>query len=125
MADETRVLALDPNDKNSNVQVARKNMPVNTAKLEFGAPYEGWWASVRTNPKRKTLRLLGSGDDEKIDEALSAIVIEHNFVSESGQPLPKRLDVDVLGELAADLYIMLVQGIGKAIDEAGWVPKSD
>lgn len=94
-----------------------------TALVKFGGDHDGLWAKIWTNPKRKHFRELNSGDEERSDTALGAMVLEHNFTDDEGKPLPAPLTYESLGELPHDLYLELGEGIGEAVKQSAEVGK--
>lgn len=103
--------------------------PQKTARVEFSGDYAGLWILAWINPKRKLFRDLNSGDEERSDAALAAMILDHNLTwsdeSETpGEEMPKPLTYEALGDLEQDLYIELGRGIGEAVNKLVELPKS-
>lgn len=95
-------------------------MPVRTAEIAFDGLYAGFTATVRTNVRYGTKLDLGSGDRDRFEAALRAIVVSWNLVDEDGTPLPPgapdAVPDDLLGEL--------VRRWGEATEAAAQLPKA-
>lgn len=102
--------------------------PKKTARIELAEPYEKFWVVAWINPKRRLFRDLNSGDEERSDQALGTMIIDHNLVwspssDTPGEEMPKPLTYDALGDLEQDLYMMIGRGIGEAVEKMAELPK--
>ena len=97
---------------------------VRTGRVELGGDYEGWYATMRTNPTVSVWEDFASGDNERFDEALKILVLDWNFVDDQGQPLP--LPNEGLDWRAApfDLKLALTNAYSAIIQERMSVGKS-
>lgn len=93
----------------------KRKLPVKTAQFDLNGDYEGWNFTARVNPPIGVLRLIVSGEIDKIVSALSQTILDWNFVDERGRALGKPseetidlLPVDMLTQMAQ----MLADGIG-------------
>lgn len=133
------VTAVTPSVGSPTVTIKRgQRGPQKTAKIEFGGDHDGLFIVAWINPKRKLFRDLNSGDEERSDAALAAMIIDHNLTwsedSPEGTPeaeahaagdvMPKPLTYEALGDLEQDLYIELGRGIGEAVNKLVELPKS-
>lgn len=100
--------------------MAGKKMPVRTAEVAFDGIYAGYTAKVRTNPSYGTKLDLSSGNRERFEAALKAIVVSWNFTDEAGEPIPAGAPEDVPDDLLAEL----VRCWGEKVGEAAQLPKS-
>lgn len=112
--------------------------PQKTARIEFSGDHAGLFILAWINPKRKLFRDLNSGDEERSDAALAAMIIDHNFtwsedsaddatgddVHAAGDAMPKPLTYEALGDLEQDFYIEVGRGIGEAVNKLVELPKS-
>lgn len=100
--------------------MAKRKMPVRTAEIELTGDYEGWKATVRTNPPWSVYELLQGGELSGIREALGELLMEPwNFVDEEGQPLGKP-SPEVVMRFPLDLVNQL---LGKITEVAFQLPK--
>lgn len=97
-------------------------MPVRTAVLALDGDYEGWSATVRTNPRSIVLDEFGSEDFMRIRKALAQIVLTWNFVDEDGEPLPAP-DAGGVDACPPDLIGVLIQAYTQHVQALAGVPK--
>lgn len=100
--------------------MAGKKMPVRTADIAFTGDYEGFTATVRTNPTYGAKLDLTSGDPARFERAIAEIVREWNVTDENGEPVPA-------GNVAAvpdDLLEQLVNQWSEALAGAAKLPKA-
>lgn len=133
------VTAVTPSVGEPTVTIKRgQRGPQKTARIEFSGDHEGLFIVAWINPKRKLFRDLNSGDEERSDAALAAMIVDHNLtwsedssegtpeaeVHAAGDVMPKPLTYEALGDLEQDLYIELGRGIGEAVNKLVELPKS-
>jgi hypothetical protein len=95
-------------------------MPVVTVKVEFAEPYNGFWALLRTNVRYGTKLDLSSGERDKYEAAVKAIIREWNFTDEDGAPVA----VGDLGAIPDDLLSELVSKWVDALSKGAELPKA-
>lgn len=102
---------------------AQRRMPVRTATVELAGDFEGWTATMRVNPKMRTLDDLRSGDDVRLRAAVASLVVDWNFVDEEGEPLPAARDGGI-DECTDELLGELIDAYGRKIEELAALPKN-
>ena len=90
---------------------------VRTARLELGGDYEGWWVVMRVNPPLQVWEGFSSGDTERYDSALAALVIDWNFVDDDGQPLALPKDGLDWSSAPFDLKLVLTNAYTAKVQE--------
>ena len=100
--------------------MTNNKMPVVTAKVDFSAPYDGFWAKVRTNVRYGTKLDLSSGDRERYEAAVKALVVDWNFTDEDGAPVT----VGELSVIPDDLLAELVAKWVEALTKGAELPKA-
>lgn len=101
-----------------------KRTAVRTAAVVLDGNYEGWSATVRTNPPQSVWTDFVSGDDERFRHALAQVVLAWDFVDDDGNdvPLPSADDYDP-NRLPFDLIPALVRAYTASLRAATEVPK--
>lgn len=97
-----------------------KGMPVRTAELDFDGLYAGYHATVRTNPLYGSKMDLFSGDRERFERGLKAIVVAWDFVDPDGVLCPTGDPTNVPDDLLGEL----VSKWAEAVNEATKVAKN-
>jgi hypothetical protein len=64
-------------------------MPIRTAKIALSEEYEGFEFTIKTSVPLQFMSDIQSGDFDRIQIALKAIVLGWNFPDEDGTPLPQ------------------------------------
>jgi hypothetical protein len=85
---------------------AERRMPVRTATIVLNSEYEGWQATMRTNPPLRVYEEMQSGTVERVKVALAGVIVDWNFVDEAGEALPA--SAEGVMALPADLLQQLI-----------------
>lgn len=94
--------------------MARK-LPVKTKVIALSGDYEGWHFTARTNPPLGLiLELQERGGVQELMTFLQAVVLDWDFVDESGEPLgpPSR---ETLKRLPSDLLLEMFSQYNKEV----------
>lgn len=100
-------------------------MPINTARISFGAiGYPDWYAEVHINPRSSLYAaLISVGDD--FWQRFGQVVLSWNLADEDGQPFP--LPREVASEQDLDLPVRVIGYLFEqyidAVRDAAGLPK--
>lgn len=97
-----------------------------TGRVEwFTGPHEGMALKVHVNPSRRVFGDITSGDGERQDQGVIAVILVHNLCfPETNEPMPTPLTVEAFGELPMDRYAVVCRGVVDAILRGSKLPKS-
>lgn len=97
-----------------------------TGRVEwFTGPHEGMALRVHVNPSRRVFGDITSGDGERQDQGVIAVILEHNLTfPETNEPMPTPLTPEAFGELPMDRYAVVCRGVVDAILRGSKLPKS-
>lgn len=93
--------------------------PRKISKARLKGEFDGLWADVWTNPKRRVFKAFASGDGDSQDETLALLVMAHNI---PGLPMP--ITPEAMDDMDGDLYLAFVEAVASTIQEALSPPKS-
>lgn len=93
---------------------ARRAYPKTYARIDFEAPFDGWWCEVRTNVEWAVYEELQSEDYRRVLAALTQICGDSNFVDARGDPVDART-VDGLKRIGPDLTKLVITGYAAAM----------
>jgi len=98
-------------------------MPIKTVEIKLDEiGYEGWVATLRTNPRAEYYDMFLSTDEEESWKGFGHILVSWNFGDEDGNPLelPPTLNH---AKLPYDVQGYLIRHYIDAFNEAAGVPK--
>lgn len=97
-----------------------------TGRVEwFTGPHEGMALRVHVNPSRRVFGDITSGDGERQDQGVIAVILDHNLTfPETNEPMPTPLTPEAFGELPMDRYAVVCRGVVDAILRGSKLPKS-
>lgn len=96
---------------------------VRTARIELDGDYEGWYATMRVNPSLAIWEDFSSGDGERYESALSAIIVDWNIPDDEGNVLPIPRDGLDWNTAPFDLKVRLTQAFSKTMQARMSPPK--
>ena len=97
-----------------------------TGRVEwFTGPHEGMSLRVHVNPSRRVFGDITSGDGDRQDQGVIAVILDHNLCfPETNEPMPTPLTPEAFGELPMDRYAVVCRGVVDAILRGSKLPKS-
>lgn len=96
---------------------------VRTARIAFEGDYEGWFVTMRLNPSVAVWEDFSSGEEERLESALKAIIIDWNIPDDEGKPLPVPRDGLDWRLAPFDLKVRLTQAYSRTIQARMSPPK--
>lgn len=87
--------------------------PRKVTKARLTGEFDGLWADVWTNPKRRVFKSFASGDGDSQDETLATLVLAHNIPDVS---MP--ITIEALDNMDGDLYLAFVGAVADALKNA-------
>jgi len=100
-------------------------MPVKTATIVLDGDYDGYTATVRTNPRFGTKLDLSSGDTERFMLAVRAIVLDWNVCDEEGTAIePPAKSASAVNDVPDDLLAQIIEKYATKTGKQAELPKA-
>lgn len=82
--------------------MAQSKPEFRTVTVDLPAPFEGWQATLKAEGiSARILIELQSGDEARAMNATKSLILKHNFLTSTGEPVEDILDapMEALGEM--------------------------
>jgi hypothetical protein len=99
-----------------------RRLPHRIVTLPLPEPYQEFSIEAWINFPQSLMQGMASGDEARIMDALTQIVVSHDLVDFDGQPYPQASERAFWEAIPTDLAMVIMQAIN---DQVGKLPKAN
>ena len=92
-------------------------------RIDLPEPYAGWWVEMRVNPSMRVWNDFSSGEGERFESALAALIRAWSVEDEDGHPAPLPADGYDWLDAPMDLQLVVVRAYQTAVLARVSIPK--